>query len=123
MCLLRSFDGAASLVGICALPDEARLTTPTRNPDIDRLAHDINTKQTKTLASGIDEIMAGLKESIAKPSSSIASDTHALVLVVEHNGCLTNAVCNAICVQDDQVVVSKQMVDAVIGVYQTMFTK
>ena len=27
-----------------------------------------------------------------------------LVLVVEHNGCLTNAVCNAICVQDDLVV-------------------
>ena len=46
-----------------------------------------------------------------------------LVLVVEHNGCLTNAVCNATCVQDDQVVVSRQMVDAVIGVYQTMFTK
>ena len=45
----------------------------------------------------------------------------ALVLVVEHNGCLTNAVCNAICVQDNQVVANKQMVDVVTGVFQPEF--
>ena len=75
----------ASMMGICALPSEARLAAPTRNPDIDRLAHDINTKQTKTLASGIDEIMAGLKESIAAPPSSIDDHTHCLVILVEHH--------------------------------------
>ncbi|MEL6207823.1 MAG: 2-oxoacid:acceptor oxidoreductase family protein, partial [Pseudomonadota bacterium] len=39
---------------------EAMLATPVRNPDIDRLAHDLRTRQTKTLAAGIDMIMADL---------------------------------------------------------------
>ena len=46
-----------------------------------------------------------------------------LALVVEHNGCITNEVCNATCVQDNQAVANRQMVDVVTGVYQTMFTK
>jgi len=74
----------ASMMGICRVAQESVLTTPTRNPDIDRLAHDIRTKQTKTLASGIDEIMAGLKESIEKPPTSIEGHTHAIVILVEH---------------------------------------
>ena len=49
-----------SMIGICELPTSAHLAEPMRNPDIDRLAHDIRTKQTKTLASGIDQIMAAL---------------------------------------------------------------
>ena len=54
----------ASMVGIGALPAQALLNTPTRNPDIDRLNEALRTRQTKTLASGIDMIMADLKESI-----------------------------------------------------------
>ena len=73
-----------SMMGICRLPIDAVLAAPTRNPDIDRLAEDIRTKQTKTLASGIDEIMAGLKESISKPSSSIEGHTHVIVCLFEH---------------------------------------
>lgn len=74
----------ASLMGICEMASEARLDTPTRNPDIDRLADDIRTKQTKTLASGIDQIMAGLKESIEAPASTIDGHTHAIVCLFEN---------------------------------------
>ena len=74
----------ASMMGICRLPETARLQTPFRNPDIDRLAEELRTKQTKTLASGIDEIMAGLKEGISKPPSTIGEHTHCLVFLVEH---------------------------------------
>jgi hypothetical protein len=71
-----------SMVGMCKLPKSAVLNKPTRNPDIDRLAHDI---RTKTLASGIDQIMAGLKDSIEAPLDAIDHHTHAIVLLVEHH--------------------------------------
>ena len=74
----------ASMIGICRLPDAAVLDVPSQNPDIERLANDIRTKQTKTLASGIDEIMAELKESIERPASSISTHTHAIVILDEY---------------------------------------
>lgn len=74
----------ASMMAVCLMDDAAILNTPTRNPDVDRLGHDIRTKQTKTLASGIDEIMAGLKESLERPPSSIENHTHAIVILSEH---------------------------------------
>ena len=73
----------ASMVGICALPDTALLDQPYRNPEIDRLANDLKTRQTKTLASGIDMIMADLKESMEAPPSTIAGHTHAAVFLYE----------------------------------------
>ncbi len=75
----------ASMMGICKLPDDALPATPTRNRDIDRLAHDIRTRQTKTFASGIDEIMATLKDSIDAPRTSIEGQTYAIVLLFEQN--------------------------------------
>lgn len=74
----------ASMMAVCRLPSSALLSSPTRNPDIDRLAHDLRTKQTKTLASGIDEIMAGLKEAAEQPPTPIDGHTHAIVCLVEH---------------------------------------
>jgi reductive dehalogenase len=74
----------ASLVGICRIPDLARLRTPFRNKDIDRLANDLATRQTKTLASGIDVIMADLKDSVEAPATTIANHTHAIVFVYEN---------------------------------------
>jgi len=74
----------ASMMAVCKLSEDAILSAPTYNPDVDRLGHDIRTKQTKTLASGIDEIMAGLKESLERPSSSIKDHTHAIVILDEH---------------------------------------
>ncbi len=74
----------ASIVGICAIPDGAALETPFRNPDIDDLAEALKTRQTKTLASGIDMIMANLRDSISAPPSSIDGHTHAVVFAYEY---------------------------------------
>ena len=54
----------ASQVGIGPLPSSALLATPTRNPGIDRLRDDLKNRQTKTLASGIDLIMADLRDAM-----------------------------------------------------------
>ncbi|MBR9651074.1 reductive dehalogenase [Thalassovita aquimarina] len=74
----------ASMVGICRLPDAARLDDPVRNPDIDRLAEELRTRQTKTLASGIDVIMAELKEAMEAPPSGIDGHKYALVFLYEY---------------------------------------
>ncbi|WP_413719752.1 reductive dehalogenase [Silicimonas sp. MF1-12-2] len=73
----------AAMIGICRLPAEAHLSEPWRNPDIDRLANDLKTRQTKTLASGIDMIMADLKESMEAPPSTIDGHTHAIVFLYD----------------------------------------
>ena len=74
----------AAMVGVCRLPNEALLSEPYHNPDVDRLARDLRTRQTKTLASGIDMIMADLKESMEAPPSSIAGHSHAIVFLYEY---------------------------------------
>ena len=74
----------ASMAGTCLLPQEAHLETPIRNPDIDRLADDLRTRQTTTLAAGIDMIMADLKESMDAPPSTIEGHTHAIVYLYEY---------------------------------------
>ena len=73
----------ASMVGTGPLPQEALLEAPARNPDIDRLAHALKTRQTKTLASGIDVIMADLKESMEAPPTTIDGHKHAIVFLYE----------------------------------------
>jgi reductive dehalogenase len=74
----------ASMVGIGPLPAAARLKNPYKNPDIARLAEDLRTKQTKTLASGIDLIMADLRDSIAAPARDMGAHSHAIVFLYEH---------------------------------------
>ena len=74
----------AAVVGGCLLPRPALLETPFQNPDVARLAHDLKTRQTKTLASGIDMIMADLKESVEAAPTEIANHTHALVFLYEN---------------------------------------
>ncbi|MDX1781452.1 MAG: reductive dehalogenase, partial [Thalassovita sp.] len=74
----------ASMIGICRLSAGMRLADPVRNPDIDRLAEELRTRQTKTLASGIDVIMAELKEAMEAPPSGIDGHTYALVFLYEY---------------------------------------
>jgi len=74
----------AAMAGICRLPGAARLDQPIRNADIDRLAHDLKTRQTTTLASGIDMIMADLKDSMEAPPTKIEGHTHAIVYLYEN---------------------------------------
>lgn len=73
----------ATMVGIGPLLPAALLSKPRLNPDIERLANDLRTKQTKTLASGIDMIMADLKESMEAPSSTIDGHHTTLVFLYE----------------------------------------
>ncbi|MEL6206833.1 MAG: reductive dehalogenase, partial [Pseudomonadota bacterium] len=73
----------AAMVGVGPLAPGTRLGTPVRNPEIDRLAHDLRTRQTKTLASGIDMIMADLKESMEAPPSTIEGHHTAIVFLNE----------------------------------------
>jgi len=73
----------ASMIGIGPLPTAALRERAIRNPDIDRLAHDLSTKQTKTLASGIDLIMADLKDSMSAPPTDIQSHSSSLVILNE----------------------------------------
>ncbi|NVO54241.1 reductive dehalogenase [Rhodobacteraceae bacterium B1Z28] len=75
----------ASMMGCGPLPSDALLPQPRRNPDIDRLAHALRTRQTKTLASGIDVIMADLKDSMEATPGPIDSHRHAIVFLYEHN--------------------------------------
>ena len=74
----------AAMVGICRLTEDTLLAQPIGNPDIDRLAHDLKTRQTKTLASGIDVIMADLKDSMEAPPTTIEGHTHAIVYLYEN---------------------------------------
>ncbi len=73
----------ASMVGIGPVSAAARLDEPYRNPDIDRLKHDLMTRQTKTLASGIDMIMADLKDSMEAPPGTIEGHSHSVVFLYE----------------------------------------
>ncbi|MBD3664552.1 2Fe-2S iron-sulfur cluster binding domain-containing protein [Sulfitobacter sp. TSTF-M16] len=71
----------ASMMGICALPHAARLASPRRNADRDRLARDLREKQTKTLAAGVDVIMANLREAASAPEHDLGAHTHAIVIL------------------------------------------
>lgn len=74
----------AAAVGIASLPPEAVLPERILNPEIPRLAKALRTRQTKTLASGIDLIMADLKDSMEAPPGSIAGHRQALVFLYEN---------------------------------------
>ncbi len=74
-----------SMVGCGPLPASAWLSEPRHNPDIARLSSALQTRQTKTLASGIDVIMADLRESMAADLPSIEGHTNTLVFLVEYN--------------------------------------
>lgn len=74
----------AAGVGVCTLPTEVLLSAPRTNPDVDKLADDLKTTQTKTLASGIDMIMADLKESMEAKLPGIDNHTHAIVFLYEN---------------------------------------
>ncbi len=73
----------AAMVGVTKIPAEAWLSHAIANPDVERLASKIQTMQPKTLAAGIDVIMAGLRESMNAPPVSCDHHTHALVFLYD----------------------------------------
>ncbi|MEO0999247.1 MAG: NAD-binding oxidoreductase, partial [Pseudomonadota bacterium] len=74
----------ASMVGICRIEPGDWLLEPLVNPEVTRLAESLRTRQTKTLASGIDVIMAELRESAEAPATDCRHHTHAIVFLHEH---------------------------------------
>ena len=74
----------SAIVGICKIPAEARLATPFTNNDIEALAGLLENSQIKALASGIDQIMAQLKEAVRAPQTPIDHHTHAVVFLYEY---------------------------------------
>lgn len=74
----------ASQVGICRLTPEMVLPSPVTNPDIGELAELLRSQQTKTLAAGIDVVMAELRESMSAPTKSMEHHSHAIVCLYEY---------------------------------------
>ncbi|WP_264212337.1 2Fe-2S iron-sulfur cluster-binding protein [Leisingera thetidis] len=73
----------ASLAGTCTVPAAAWLGAPLANPDVAALADTLRRKQAKTFASGIDAVMAGLRDTMQAPPADCRHHTHALVYVYE----------------------------------------
>jgi len=74
----------AAMVGIGPLMPGCHLATPRLNPDISRLAEQLRTTQTTTLAAGIDVIMADLKDSMDAPPTDVSAHDQLLVLLYEY---------------------------------------
>ncbi|HCH23723.1 MAG TPA: NAD-binding oxidoreductase [Oceanospirillaceae bacterium] len=74
----------ASIMGTCQIPTSAWLHQPIVNPGVARLADTMANKQVKTLAAGIDVILAMVREAMAAPETDCSSHTHALVFMYEY---------------------------------------
>ena len=75
----------ASLVGIGKIDEAIWLDKPVHNDDVDDLITQLRTRQTKTLAAGIDVIMADLKESVEAPPRGVTHHKSALVFLFEYH--------------------------------------
>ncbi|MCK0126362.1 reductive dehalogenase [Gelidibacter sp. F2691] len=75
----------ASMVGITRLDAAAHLETSVENPGIQELVDALETREVKTLAAGIDVLMADLKESLATKNRAITDHSHAIVFLYEHH--------------------------------------
>ena len=74
----------ASMVGVCELQPDMFLEQSIKNPGVDSLADDLSNKQTKTLAAGIDVVMAELRETMQASPQSVKHHTHALVFLYQY---------------------------------------
>lgn len=71
----------SDMVATCKIPQEAWLAQKCENPDVAELAKKIETMQPKSLAAGVDVIMAGLRESQRLPQTECTHHTHALIFL------------------------------------------
>lgn len=74
----------ASMVASCAFNPEMLLAEPCRNPDVDRLAQKLKTTQPKSITSGIEVIMADLRDAMNAPPKDVTHHRHTLVFVSQH---------------------------------------
>lgn len=73
----------ASMMATCDVPASALLRSSVRNPDLERLADKLRTEQCKSLASGIDAIMADLRDAVNAPPKTVSHHQHALVVMMQ----------------------------------------
>jgi len=74
----------ASQVGVCAVPAEALLPVPFRNPGLDAIVAELNQGQPKTHAAGIDVIYADVLDSACTQPTPIPHHRYAIVFLVEY---------------------------------------
>jgi reductive dehalogenase len=74
----------ASQAGVCRIDRDMWLNQPIANADVSELSELLRTQQTKTLAAGIDVIMAELKESMSAAPTRADHHTHAIVYLYEY---------------------------------------
>ena len=74
----------ASLVGVGQIDPSDFLDIPTHNDDVDTLVDMVRSRQTKTLAAGIDLIMADLKDSVQRPERNVLHHKRALTFIYEY---------------------------------------
>ncbi len=74
----------ATQVAVCALPAEALLHQPVRNPIIADLAEELERSQPKTYTAGIDVIYADVLECARRALGSVPHHRFALVFLVEY---------------------------------------
>ncbi len=72
------------MAGVCAIPRDAWLAEGIENPDVARLSNKLETMQVKTLAAGVDVVMANLREALRTPNPDCHHHTHAIVLMYDH---------------------------------------
>ncbi len=73
----------ATMVGVCALPREALLAEPIRNPIVAELAAELERSQPTSFAAGIDAILADVIDSARAAHGPIDAHRHAIVCLVE----------------------------------------
>lgn len=73
-----------SMIGVCPFAADSMLAQPAVNPDVEALKEALRTRQTTTLAAGIDVIMVELKEAMNAPPKPIDHHSHAIVLLHEY---------------------------------------
>jgi reductive dehalogenase len=73
-----------SMVGLCELPQAARLDKPIRNPGVTALGEELERSQPQSFAAGMDMILADVLASARKQHGPVEHHTHAIVLLVQY---------------------------------------
>ncbi len=72
------------MAGVCALPGDALLQVPIRNPAVAALGQELERSQPKSFAAGMDMILADVLDSARQQHGPIAHHGHAIVLLVPY---------------------------------------
>ncbi len=74
----------ASMMAVGAVPGEALLTRPIRNPGVPALGAELEASHPKSFAAGMDMILADVLDSARKVHGPVDAHTHAVVIAVEY---------------------------------------